>query len=73
MTDENTSVSNNNNSQAYKSFKFDDFQPEKEQWDQYLQSFELELEIHELMGENKALARRNLLLSKVGANVFKVI
>lgn len=58
---------------TYKNFRFDKFQPETEQWDYYLQRFELELEINELMTDANAQVRRNLLLSKVGPHVFKIL
>lgn len=60
-------------SEVYKKFRFDKFEPETEQWDYYLQRFELELEMNGLMAAEKAEIRRNLLLSKVGPHIFKIL
>ncbi|XP_031348472.1 uncharacterized protein K02A2.6-like [Photinus pyralis] len=45
---------NDNDADTYKKFRFENFQPKKEQWDYYLQRFELELEIRGLMGNDSA-------------------
>ena len=53
-----------------KTFVFDKFFPEKEEWDYYLQRFELELTLH---GTKNEADKRNLLLSKVGPDSFKLL
>nr|XP_022910195.1 uncharacterized protein K02A2.6-like [Onthophagus taurus] len=68
-----TDSSAGGSSEAYKQFRFDKFEPETEKWDYYLQRFELELEMHGLMTVDTANLLRNLLLSKVGPYVFKIL
>ncbi|KAJ8971032.1 hypothetical protein NQ317_013965 [Molorchus minor] len=58
---------------AYKKFRFDKFQPEIEQWDYYLQRFELELEMHDFMTDANTQVRRNLLLSTTYAELVAVL
>lgn len=53
-----------------KSFVFDKYYPEKEEWDYYLQRFELEITLH---GITNDVDKRNILLSKVGPETFKLL
>lgn len=69
MPDTPSSSSND----VYKNFRFGSFDPSTEQWDYYLQRFELELEMHSLMTDTTMEVRRNLLLSKIGSSIFKML
>ena len=55
-------------------FQFDRFDPHGQEWQYYIQRFETELAIHKLMdGADAMPSRRNLLLSRKGPEVFKVV
>eukprot|EP00731_Ephydatia_muelleri_P031413 Em0022g927a len=55
-------------------FRFDRFDNNIEEWDYYIQRFENELAVHGLLtGEDSADARKNLLLSKIGPEAFKIV
>ena len=55
-------------------FRFDRFDASGEEWEYYIQRFETELALHNLLaGDATAEARRNLLLSKIGPDAFKVL
>ena len=59
---------------AVQRFRFDRFKAEEEEWVYYVQRFETELALHRLLvGDNTADTRRNLLLSKVGTEAFRVL
>ena len=60
--------------EAMRRFRFDRFDNNIEEWDYYIQRFENELAVHGLRtGEDSADARKNLLLSKIGPEAFKVV
>ena len=60
--------------EAMRRFRFDRFDNNIEEWDYYIQRFENELAVHGLLtGEDSADARKNLLLSKIGPEAFKVV
>ena len=56
-------------------FQFDRFDQNVEEWTYYIQRFENELAIHGLLAEDAAVMhhRRNLLLSRIGPEAFKVV
>lgn len=55
-------------------FSFDRFSPDSEEWIYYIQRFETELAIHGLLeGDVTAVHRRNLLLSRVGPDAFRIV
>ena len=55
-------------------FKFDRFDPAQEKWEYYIQRFETELALYNLLsGDAIAEARKNLLLSKVGPEAFRIL
>ena len=59
---------------AVQRFKFDRFDPVQEKWEYYIQRFETELALHNLLsGDATAEARKNLLLSKVGPEAFRIL
>ena len=59
---------------AVQRFKFDHFDPVQEKWEYYIQRFETELALHNLLsGDATAEARKNLLLSKVGPEAFRIL
>ncbi|KFD51953.1 LOW QUALITY PROTEIN: hypothetical protein M513_07282 [Trichuris suis] len=59
---------------AQQRFCFEQFDPGTEEWDLYVQCFECELEAFGLRcGEQTELARRRLLLSKIGKEHFRLL
>ena len=59
---------------AVHKFRFERFDSSTEEWEYYIQRFETELQLHNLLeGDESAAARRSLLLSKVGPAAFKVL
>ena len=55
-------------------FCFERFDSSTEEWEYYIQRFETELQLHNLLeGDESAAARKSLLLSKVGPAAFKVL
>lgn len=55
-------------------FQFERFAPDSEEWNYYIQRFETELAIFGLLdGDDTAVHRRNLLLSRVGPEAFRVL
>eukprot|EP00731_Ephydatia_muelleri_P007324 Em0003g1572a len=59
---------------AVQRFKFDRFDPAQEKWEYYIQRFETELALYNLLsGDATAEARKNLLLSKVGPEAFRIL
>eukprot|EP00731_Ephydatia_muelleri_P006604 Em0003g852a len=60
---------------AVQRFKFDRFvTPAQEKWEYYIQRFETELALYNLFsGDATAEARKNLLLSKVGPEAFRIL
>uniref|UniRef100_A0A5S6QM96 RNA-directed DNA polymerase n=1 Tax=Trichuris muris TaxID=70415 RepID=A0A5S6QM96_TRIMR len=59
---------------AQQRFAFDQFDPSVEEWDFYVQRFECELEVFGLRcGTTTELARRRLLLSKIGKEHFRLL
>ena len=59
---------------AVHKFRFERFDSSTEEWEYYIQRFETELQLHNLLeGDKSAAARRSLLLSKVGPAAFKVL
>src|SRR5436190_5393277 len=51
-------------------FMFDHFDPEEEEWEYYIQRFEIELSLHNITSKEIA---KTLLLSKIGAKPFKLL
>ena len=50
------------------------FDPAQEKWEYYIQRFETELALYNLLsGDATAEARKNLLLSKVGPEAFRIL
>ena len=59
---------------AVQRFRFERFDKMGEEWEYYIQRFETELALHGLLeGNATANVRRNLLLSKIGSDAFKVV
>ena len=59
---------------AVQRFRFERFDKMGEEWEYYIQRFETELALHGLLeGNATANVRRNLLLSKIGPDAFKVV
>ena len=59
---------------AVQRFRFEHFDKMGEEWEYYIQRFETELALHGLLeGNATANVRRNLLLSKIGPDAFKVV
>ena len=59
---------------AVQRFRFERFDRASEEWEYYIQRFETELSLHGLLqGDETANVRRNLLLSKIGPEAFKVV
>ena len=59
---------------AVQKFRFERFDSSTEEWEYYIQRFETELQLHNLLeGDESAAARKSLLLSKVGPAAFKVL
>ena len=59
---------------AVRRFRFERFDKMGEEWEYYIQRFETELALHGLLeGNETANIRRNLLLSKIGRDAFKVV
>ena len=59
---------------AVQKFRFERFDSTVEDWEYYIQRFETELQLHNLLeGQDSAEARKNLLLAKVGPSAFKVL
>ncbi|XP_063370250.1 uncharacterized protein K02A2.6-like [Cydia amplana] len=54
-------------------FQFDSFDNKTEDWDYYIQRFEIELQIHGLDKETSEDKRKQLLLSRIGPTAFKVL
>jgi len=55
-------------------FQFDCFAPDNEEWTYYIQRFENEWAIHGILtGPGMEDHRRNLLLSRVGPEAFKIL
>ena len=54
-------------------FQFDIFDPLTEEWIYYIRHFETELALHDLRGDDTMDYRRNLLLSRIGPDAFKVL
>ncbi|XP_063363538.1 uncharacterized protein LOC134652296 [Cydia amplana] len=54
-------------------FQFDSFDNKTEDWDYYIQRFEIELQIHGLDKETSEDKRKQLLLSRIGPAAFKVL
>jgi hypothetical protein len=55
-------------------FQFDGFDPNGEEWLYYIQRFETVLAIHKLLdGADTMPSRRNLLVSRIGPEAFKVV
>ena len=60
--------------QAVQRFRFERFDVAVEEFDYYIQRFETELDLHNLLqGDATADARRSLLLSRIGPDAFKVL
>lgn len=56
-------------------FRFNEFKKENEEFRYYLQRFELEIFVAGLSGEasSKKIARRNLLLKSIGADIYRTV
>src|SRR5688572_8981410 len=54
-------------------FRFDKFTPEIEEFDYYIQRFELELQRHGITGAEYDNAKRSLLLTSIGPEPFRVL
>jgi hypothetical protein len=54
-------------------FQFDKFDKSAEEWTYYIQRFETELAVSGLLADDVMTRRRNLLLSRVGAEAFHVV
>ncbi len=54
-------------------FQFDRFDPHVEEWTYYIRRFEAELTVFELRGDDTMEHRRNLLLSRVGPEAFRIL
>ena len=59
---------------AIQRFLFDRFDAGSDEWEYYIQRFETELALHNLLaGDHAADACQNLLLSKIGPDAFKIL
>lgn len=56
-----------------RNFKFDQFAPDREDWEYYIQRFELETAIQGLDTAETSTHKRNILLTKVGPDPFKIL
>lgn len=59
--------------ERFQDIKFERFCPDIEEWEYYFQRFEMELTIHNLNTPENENQRRNLLLSKVGPEPFRML
>lgn len=54
-------------------FVFETYSPNNEDWEYYITRFEIELSLHNLLTHETEQVRRNILLSKIGSQAFKII
>ena len=54
-------------------FHFDRYDNNLEEWPYYIRRFETELALYELRGDDTMQQRRNLLLSRIGPDAYKIV
>ncbi len=54
-------------------FHFDRYDSNIEEWPYYIRRFETELALYELRGDDTMQQRRNLLLSRIGPDAYKIV